>query len=118
MRIASRSRLTARSAALFPGEQLFERVARALCGAGCLPRKELHETWEVARRVRRRLRGGRVVDLACGHGLLAFALLVIDPRSPCALAVDRRLPPSAARLLAALAAVWPAIAARVELREA
>jgi hypothetical protein len=36
-----------------------------------VPRKELFETWEIARRARRRFRGGRVVDMAAGHGLLA-----------------------------------------------
>jgi hypothetical protein len=49
---------------------LFDRVARVVCEADCLPRKELFESWEVARRTRRRFRGGRVVDLAAGHGLV------------------------------------------------
>lgn len=99
------------------GDTLFARLGRSVAMAGCLPRKELLETWEVARRVRRRLRGGRVVDLASGHGLLAFVLLLLDPSSPQALAVDRRIPPSAAKLLKALASTWPEIAARVQLHE-
>ena len=64
---ASRNRLTDRQLDRFPGENLFDRIARAVCRAGCLPRKELYEAWEVARRVRRRFGGGRVVNLACGH---------------------------------------------------
>lgn len=110
---SSRSRLTGRLLPRFPGDTLFDRIARAVCRAGCLPRKELYEAWEVARRVRRRLRGGRVVDLACGHGLLAWILLLLDDSSPKALAVDRRLPASAARLATVLAEEWPRLAGRV-----
>ena len=50
----SRSRLTPRDLPRFEGATLFDRVARAVCRASCLPRKELYESWEVARRVRRR----------------------------------------------------------------
>ena len=96
---------------------MFDAIARAVCTAGCLPRKELYEAWEVARRVRRRFRGRRVLDLACGHGLLAQLLLLLDDTSPEALAVDLRLPKSAATLAAALAAAWPRLAGRVEFLE-
>lgn len=110
----SRNRLMPQQASLFPGETLFAKVARACCRAGCLPRKELYEAWEVARRTRRRLRGGRVVDLACGHGLLAQLLLLLDDTSPNAVAVDLRLPESAAKLAAVLAEEWPRLAGRVQ----
>ena len=116
MNHASRNRLTDRQLDLFPGETLFERIARAVCHANCLPRKELFEAWEVARRVRRRFRGGRVVDLACGHGLVAGILLLLDDSSPAALGIDRALPPSAAKLQNALEDAWPRLAGRVELR--
>src|SRR5882724_6387973 len=111
----SRNRLTPRSLPLFSRETLFDRVARVLCRADCLPRKELFEAWEVARRVRRRFRGGRVVDLACGHGLLAHLMLLLDDTSPGALAVDRRIPVSAGKLAAAIAAEWPRLAGRVAI---
>ena len=88
-------------------------MARAVCQAECLPRKELYEAWEMARRVRRRLRGGRVVDLAAGHGLLAHVLLILDDSSPNALLIDTTRPPSAARLHAALIDAWPRLAGRV-----
>jgi hypothetical protein len=114
---SSRSRLTERLLTQFPGETLFERLARSVCRAGCLPRKELYEAWEVARRVRRRFRGGRVVDLACGHGLLAYILLLLDDSSPKALAVDRRVPEQAARLAACLEESWPRLAGRLEYLE-
>lgn len=67
----------------------------------------------MARRVRRLFRGGRVVDLAAGHGLLAQALLLLDDTSPLAVAVDRSIPPSAQKLLAAVTAAWPRLAGRV-----
>lgn len=114
---SSRNRLNERLLSQFPGETLFDRLARAVCRAGCLPRKELYEAWEVARRVRRRFRGGRVVDLACGHGLLAHILLLLDDSSSLALAVDRRIPEQAARLAACLTESWPRLAGRVEFVE-
>ncbi|WLT32724.1 methyltransferase [Geothrix sp. PMB-07] len=114
---ASRNRLTEHSLALFAGPSLFDAIARAVCRAGCLPRKELFEAWEMARRVRRRFRGGRIIDLACGHGLLAQVLLLLDDRSPGAVAADRRLPPSAATLHAALCDAWPRLRGRVQFVE-
>ncbi len=112
-----RTRLTPRSAEQFPSDSLFDRVARVVCAADCLPRKELFESWEVARRARRRFRGGRVVDLACGHGLIAWLLLLLDDSSPSALAIDTRIPASAAPLGQALVRAWPRLEGRVELRE-
>ena len=115
---SSKNRLTERLLPQFPGEGLFDRIARAVCRAGCLPRKELYEAWEVARRVRRRFRGGRVIDLACGHGLLAHLLLLLDDSSPHALGVDRRIPESAARLAVVLEENWPRLNGRVQLIQA
>ena len=115
---SSRNRMTDRLLPQFPGETLFERIARAVCRAGCLPRKELYEAWEVARRVRRRFRGGRVIDLACGHGLLAHLLLLLDDSSPVALGIDRRIPASALLLAASLEETWPRLNGRVRLIQA
>ena len=114
---SSRNRLTEKLLPRFAGETLFDRIARAVCRAGCLPRKELYEAWEVARRVRRRFRGGRVVDLACGHGLTAQILMLLDDTSPSALAVDRRIPQSAAKLAAFLEEEWPRRRGRVQLTQ-
>ncbi len=113
--LRSRSVLTRHDLGRFPGETLFARVARAACEAGCLPRKELFESWEVARRVRRRLRGRRVVELAAGHALVSQLLLLLDDTSPRALAFDAKRVPSAVTLAEALAARWPRLAGRVEL---
>lgn len=114
---SSKDRLTEYDLGRFPDETLFHRLARAVCRAGCLPRKELYEAWEVARRVRRVARGGRVVDMAAGHGLLAQVMLLLDDSSPAAIAVDTTLPASAARLHAALVEDWPRLSRRVAFIE-
>lgn len=116
--LGSKNRLMPVQAELFPGNALFARIARAVCAAGCLPRKELYEAWEMARRVRRRVRGGRVVDWACGHGLLAHVMLILDASSPSAVAFDTRLPKSADKLQYALVNAWPRLKDKVSLMEA
>ena len=113
---SSKARLTTHDLGRFAGSTLFDRFARTLCAAGCLPRKELYEAWEVAKRVRRLFRGGRVVDLAGGHGLLAQALLLLDDSSPNAIVVDRVVPSSAAAVSEALTRVWPRLAGRVHFQ--
>jgi hypothetical protein len=113
---SSRSRLTHRDLGRFPGETLFARLARAVCEADCLPRKELFESWEVARRVRRRIRGRRVVEFASGHALVAHLLLLLDASSEGAVAIDAKPVPSADRLAEALVSRWPRLEGRVERR--
>ncbi len=112
----SRSRLNHRHLGRFPGETLFDRVARAVCEADCLPRKELFESWEVARRVRRRVRGRRVVEFAAGHALVAHLMLLLDDSSETAVAIDAKPVPSADRLAETLVSHWPRLAGRVERR--
>lgn len=112
----SRAKLNRHSLPRFTEDTLFCRVARVVCEAECLPRKELYESWEFARRVRRRLRGGRVVDLAAGHGLVAILMLLLDDRSDRAIIVDRRIPESAPLLIAAFERQYPRLAGRLELR--
>jgi hypothetical protein len=115
--LSSKARLTGHDLARFAGDTHFHRIARAVCAAGCLPRKELFEAWEVARRVRRRFRGGRIVDLCAGHGLLGEIMLLLDDSSPEVLVVDHRLPPSSSILAGALASAWPRLSGRVTLQE-
>src|SRR5688572_4067981 len=108
-----RGRLTERSVHLFPGPTLFDHLGRTVCRAGCLPKKELYETWETARRVRRHFRGGRVIDLFAGHGLLAHTMLLLDDTSKEAIAVDARKPPSADKIAHELVLEWPRLASRI-----
>ncbi len=110
---SSRARLTPHDLGRFPSSTLFDRIGRVTCHAGCLPRKELYEAWEMARRVRRLIRGGRIVDIAGGHGVLAQMLLLLDDTSPEAVVVDHVLPSSASRLHAVFVAAWPRLADRV-----
>ena len=114
----SKSRLTPKQAENFPGDTLFDRIGRAVCRAGTLPGKELFEAWETARRVRRRYRGGRVLDLACGHGLLAHIMLLLDDTSPHALAVDSDIPKNARHLSSVFTDTWPRLAGRIQYRQA
>jgi hypothetical protein len=109
----ARGRLTEYDLARFPSDTLFDRLGRAVCAAGCLPRKELYEAWEVARRTRRLFRGDRVVDLLSGHGLLAHVMLLLDDSSPNAVAVDKAFAASAGTIHDALTTVWPRLAGRV-----
>ena len=111
---SSRGRLTRYDLGRFPDDTLFHRLGRAVCHSGCLPRKELFEAWETARRVRRLFRGGRVVDLGGGHGLLAHAMLLLDDSSPEALVVDTTLPRSRVRIHDEIVAVWPRLAERID----
>ena len=110
---ASKSRLTRHDLGRFEGPTLLDRVGRTICRAGCLPRKELYESWEIARRTRRFVRGGRVIDLGGGHGLLAHLMLLLDDSSPTACVVDSRLPDSARTVHAALTAEWPRLGGRI-----
>jgi hypothetical protein len=111
---SAKSRLTVHDLDRFPGDTLFHHIARRVCRAGCLPRKELYEAWEVARRVRRLFRGGRVVDLGAGHGLLAHIMLLLDDSSPQAMVIDRTLPPSSRTLHEWMVQGWPRLAGRIE----
>jgi hypothetical protein len=115
--VSSKVRLTDRDLQRFPGDSLFDRLAHAVCHAGCLPRKELYEAWEMARRVRRIFRGGRIVDLAAGHGLLAHVLMILDNSSPQALVVDTTLPKSSRPLHEALVDAWPRLDGRLLFEE-
>jgi hypothetical protein len=109
----SRARLTRHDLGRFAGTTLFDRIGRTLCEPGCLPRKELYEAWEVARRARRMFRGGRVLDVAGGHGLLAHLMLLLDDTSESALVIDPSAPPSADAVSRALVRAWPRLDGRI-----
>ena len=109
----ARGRLTPHDLARFPDDTLFDRIGRVVCHVGRLPRKELYEAWEVARRVRRVCRGGRVLDVGGGHGLLAHVMLLLDNSSPEAVVIDPSPPPSSTALHGAFVAAWPRLGGRV-----
>lgn len=111
----AKSRLTHHDVGRFAGNTLLDRIGRVVCGVGRLPRKELFEAWEVARRVRRSCRGGRVVDVAGGHGLLAHLMLLLDDSSSEAVIVDPTPPSSAAAVSTAILAEWPRLDGRIHL---
>ncbi len=117
MKKSSKNRLTPRQQSFFSGNSLFDKIARAVCCAGTLPRKELYEAWEMAKRVRRRYRGGRIIDFACGHGLLAHIMLILDDSSKTAIAVDKKIPLNAGKLSNALITSWPRLKNRVIYKE-
>lgn len=114
---SSRARLNRTTLDQFPKDTLFDALGRAVSEAECLPRKEFFETWAVAKRVRRRLKGGPIVELAAGHGLLAYMLLLLDKSSGPAICLDRRRPKSADRLAESLCKAWPRLADQVSYRE-
>ena len=118
MKRSSRGKLTRGTAYEFAGDTLFDAVGRAVSAAECLPRKELYESWEVASRIRRRVRGRPVLELAAGHGLVSWLLQLFDPQTPSARCVDRQSPANAVRLEAALTERWPRLAGRVRWGEA
>jgi hypothetical protein len=127
-RLASRSRLTPSDASRFPGNDVFSSVARAVCFADALPRKELFETWEAALVITesfsgllnasRNTRDARVLDCAGGHGFLAACLLIQNPNLRSALVIDRRKPESYEKLVAMLTSNFPHIHGRLRFAEA
>lgn len=118
----SRNKLSPSHARHYPGDGLLDALGRAICTVDCLPRKELHEAWEMATRVRTWLAStptGRLVDLCAGYGLLAQVLLLLDtdPRST-ALAVDIRLPKNHVLVHDAVITAFPILAGRVTFQRA
>ena len=59
-----------------------------------------------------------MLDLACGHALLAHVMILLDDSSPNALAIDSRVPQSAPKIHETLVRHWPRLAGRVAFVEA
>ena len=66
---------------------MFDRFAQSVCNAGVVARKEVFETWASALYIYSLFLSSEVtninpirsvVDIAAGHGLLAWALLILD----------------------------------------
>jgi hypothetical protein len=118
----SRNKLSPSHARHYPGDGLLDALGRAICAVDCLPRKELHEAWEMATRIQAWLGSGprgRVVDLCAGYGLLAQVVLLLDgDMCSTALAVDVRLPKNHGLVHAAVVAAFPSLAGRVAFERA
>ncbi|MEN8151972.1 MAG: methyltransferase [Planctomycetota bacterium] len=113
----SHNRLNRFSLRFFPRDTLFDRLGRAICRADCLPRKELFETWEVVRRLRKKFRDRPVVELAAGHGLLSMLLVLLENGIPDAVCYDIRKPKAHDKLMAELVLEWPRLSGRVTYTE-
>jgi hypothetical protein len=114
----SRNKLTPWHAQFYPRDDMLDALGRALCRARSLPRKELHEAWEIAEVVCRRFCGGRVVDLCCGQGLLGQVMLLVDESITNELAVDAKLPLNHGKVHDAVAAAFPRVRDRVRFVQA
>ena len=96
--------------------KLFVEVAKVVCSTGALPQKELHECWQMASRVHQEFPEAlHIADVAAGHGLLAWILVLLARRSESpifrtAVALDINRPKSADRLAAAMTTRWPDLA--------
>ena len=128
----ARKKLKPRHKHLFSSSSLFDEFASVICETGIMARKEVFETWAAALFIYERFfetTTRRVCDVAAGHGLLAWALLVIDdydrrwaPRKNdekplTAFCVDRRMPPSAETIQSAMEERWPHLRKRFDFVE-
>ncbi len=115
MSLNSRRKLKPTDAERFSSEEpiLFMELAKVICSTGVLPRKELYECWQMAICVNKVFPEClRVADLAAGHGLLAWILVLLARTSDVpilrtAVAVDIKRPKSAEALAGAIIAHWP-----------
>ena len=101
----------------FPGPDIRARFARALCASRAISLKELVESFEFHERVRRRIRGRVMADLACGHGLTGILFALLERTVERVLLVDTRRPDSFDRILAAAASVGPHVTDKIVYAE-
>ena len=107
---------------------LFNEFCNVLCDSGVMPRKEIFETWSAALYIHETFghQVRRVCDVAAGHSLLAWALLVLDDHASnngkgakplTVLCVDRKMPPSAEAIRMAMVERWPHLEERFDFVE-
>lgn len=114
LRKSSRNQLNRFSAKLIKGTSLFDNIARAVCEAECLPKKELFESWEAAKRIKSKIRGGTILELAAGHGLLSAILILLDDSFHSAMCIDTSKPESHAKLMHVMEKHWPRLKGRIK----
>eukprot|EP00976_Prorocentrum_cordatum_P036256 738172-Prorocentrum_minimum.AAC.2 len=146
LRWSSRKKLVKKHIELFEGNQPMDELARAICEAECVPRKELFEAIEVGIRIHEHfssssghLKYPYIIDACSGHGLLAWVMLVLScqsgngfplttfcvdqtkrihllPRGACLPGLPSQ-PPSAWILEESLLAKWPHLRSRMRFVE-
>ena len=113
----SRELLQPRHRRDFTGNTAFDEFSRTVCLANAVPRKELYEAWATALHIQDRFPDSRrVADLASGHGLLSWALLLLNEERS-AVCIDKRMPGSAEKVADAMIYQWPQLAARWDFVE-
>jgi len=99
----------------FDETTVFGSFACVVCDLNCVPRKELFETWAMAAYVQEHFPNAkRFCDMAAGHGLLAWALLVLGNGDRSAICVDIRMPNAADKVAAAMVARWPHLESKLD----
>ena len=123
-------------------DHVFDQFAQAVCNAGVTARKEVFETWASALHIYSSfLRDdgsdemktiNRVADIASGHGLLSWALLILDdehqkskeqvadgnlPLPLTVFCLDVKMPRSAERIQSAMIQQWPHLEDRFDYVE-
>mmetsp|Transcript_37196 Transcript_37196/g.78475 ORF Transcript_37196/g.78475 Transcript_37196/m.78475 type:complete len:578 (+) Transcript_37196:236-1969(+) len=126
----------------FTHDHVFDQFAQTVCHAGVVARKEVFETWASALYIYSYFLSGeacegrsikRVVDVAAGHGLLAWALLILDDehqkvqaddtstsssmRPLTAFCLDVQMPRSAEKIYASMIEKWPHLEERFDYVE-
>ncbi|RZA21507.1 MAG: methyltransferase [Proteobacteria bacterium] len=102
---------------------LFRELASVVCKVGVLPEKELFECWQMAELVHREFSETlHVVDMAAGHGLLGWMLVLLafyekNSFFRTAVCIDIKKPKSAVALAAAFKERWPELADSVHFVE-
>lgn len=108
------------------GDDLFYKFARVVCRADCINRKELLETWAMALHVhdyfwkRQKVDDNlcnRFADLASGHGLLSWALLILGDEHTTAVCIDHQMPLAVEKLRDAFLKEWPQLEGRWDFVE-
>jgi len=83
----------------------FSRLGRVCCSCGVVSAKEFLETYAAAEAME--FPQQRIADLAAGHGLLAWFLLVLKKTVTSTVCVDRRMPASAETIAEAMREAFP-----------
>ena len=116
-KLSSRKKLSKNHIKLFPKDNFMHKLARTICKLELVAAKEFFEAWEVAKQVKPKLSGKRIIDFAGGHGLLAHIFLLLDKKIEQAIIVDKHKPPIATKLEHHLKKAFPSLANKIIYQE-